>query len=138
LQGTARLVEIANITYQGVEEMTPVMHFAGQTKRLVMSPQQVQEMLEITGTILYPHWIGTRILLQPKSSGDHTSISISAPSATRRGQPMPAFVSEDRRGWYLALSVVGILMAASVAFALLNLETVIASVQLLRDNWFLR
>jgi hypothetical protein len=33
LEGMARHVVIANVTYQGVEEMTPVLHFVGQTKR---------------------------------------------------------------------------------------------------------
>ena len=145
LEGLARQVEIANITYQGVEEMAPVMHFVGQSKRMVMSPEQVNEMLEITGTVLAPKWVGTRILLQPHESGGEFYIRIEPLTAKQRGRPMPTYVSEDRRGWILALSVVIIILVASLIIASLDLsplfaalEQVRATVDEMRDTWLRR
>ena len=74
LAGMARQVVIANVTYQGIEEMRPVLHIEGQTKRLVLSPEQVNQLIEITGTALLSRWIGIAI---PSSSGTHTSFEIS-------------------------------------------------------------
>ena len=138
LDGTPRQVEIANVTYQGVEEMTPVLHFVGQTKRLVLSARQVEEMLQITGTILYPHWIGTHIILHPHVTNGETSIALKPVTKGQRGRPMPTYVSEDRRGWGLALSVVMILLVASALFTWLNLEILLATLQELRNTWLPR
>lgn len=137
LDGAPRRVIIANVTYQGIEEMTPVLHFVGQTKRLVLSAEQVEQVIAITGTLLYSRWVGTPLILSPDTVGQATTISIQ-PVSGRRGQPMPVQLSEDRRGWILALTVVSILLLISATFAILNLETLLASLQLLRDNWPLR
>lgn len=146
LEGQTRRVEIANVTYQGVEAMTPVLHFVGQTKRLVMTPQQATQMLEITGSILHDQWIGVTILLQPRITKQESLILIQPVSRKSRGQPMPIYLSDDRRGWLLALSIVGILLTISLTLANINLGTVVNTVldtlqtylQQLRDNWPLR
>jgi hypothetical protein len=138
LEGIARHVIVANVTYQGVEEMAPVLHFAGQTKRLVLSAEQVGQMIEITGTTLFPQWVGVAIILQPHVAQNGSSILIKAVTAKMRGQPMPVYVSEDRRGWIMALSVVGLLLSSSIIFAALNITTILAAIQQLRDIWPLR
>jgi hypothetical protein len=138
LEGRARHVVITNVTYQGVEEMTPVLHFAGQSKRLVLSSDQVRQMIEITGTTLFPQWIGVSIVLQPRTTPKESFILIKPLNPRQRALPMPVYVSEDRRGWYLALTVVGLLLAVSILYAALNAATLLATVQQLRDNWPLR
>jgi hypothetical protein len=137
-----RQVIIANVTYQGVEEMVPVLHFEGQTKRLVLNREQAAQLLAITGTVLHQRWIGLPIILQPPKSASKgdvpAAITIRAVGAKSRAHPMPVVISEDRRGWYLALVVVGLLLSASTVFALLNLDSILATLQLLRDNWLPR
>jgi hypothetical protein len=138
LQGIARQVVIANVTFQGVESMTPVLHFVGQSKRLVLTPEQVAQTIEITGTSLFPQWIGIELILQPQKSKSQTSIVIKAVTPKQRGQPMPVYVHEDKRGWRLALIVVGSLIAASSLYVVLNITSLLAVIQELRDNWPLR
>ena len=142
LEGHTRRVEIANVTYQGVEAMTPVLHFVGQTKRLVMTPEHAKQMLEITGSILHAQWIGVTIILQPRITKQESRILIHPVSRKRRGQPMPIYVLDDRRGWLLALSIVGILLAISLTLANIDLnillDTFLTTLQQLRDNWPLR
>ena len=52
LGGRPRRVIIANVTYQGIEEMTPVLHFAGQPKRLALTRPMAQQLTAATGTSL--------------------------------------------------------------------------------------
>lgn len=138
LEGMARHVVIANVTYQGVERMIPVLHFVGQSKRLVLSPDQVEQIIDITGTTLLPQWKGTTIVLQPGKGKDAAHILIKSITQNKHARPMPIYMPDDKRGWYFALTVVGTLLAASVAYAALNIESILAAVQQLRDNWLLR
>lgn len=138
LQGSTRHVVVTNVTYQGVEAMTPVLHFAGQTKRLVMTPEHVSQMVEITGSILHEQWLGCHLLLQPRVAKRESSILIKAVTRNARGKPMPHFLSDDRRGWIMALSVVGILFVFSIVVAMLNSDVLLASWQQLQDYWPLR
>jgi hypothetical protein len=138
LQGIARQVVIANVTYQGVESMTPVLHFVGQSKRLVLTHEQVTQMVEITGTSLFSQWIGISVILQPQKSKGQTSIVIKAVTLRQRGQPMPVYVHEDKRGWRLSLIVVGSLITASSLYVVLNITSLLAAFQELRAYWPLR
>ena len=138
LVGLPRHVIISNVTYQGVEEMTPVLHFEGQSKRLVLSPEQIAKIIDISGTLLYPQWIGLAIILQPPKSDTDDTIIIRAVDPHKHAKPMPVYVSEDRRGWVIALAAVALLLGASVLYAALNMPAILVGLQQLRDNWLLR
>src|SRR5688572_10671203 len=94
LESAARQVVISNVTYQGVEEMTPVLHFDGQTKRLVLSPEQAGQVIEITGTPLLPQWIGVALILQPYTTKGESRIDIRASGPKKRAASMPIYISE--------------------------------------------
>lgn len=138
LAGAARQVVIANVTFQGVEAMTPVLHFVGQTKRLVLTPEQAQQMLEITGTSLFPQWHGVALILQPKRTKKQSTIEVKAVTAHQRGQPMPIATTEDKRGWRLSFAVVSLLLLLSTLYAAINATQLLTVIQQLRDNWPLR
>jgi hypothetical protein len=138
LEGVPRQVVIANVTFQGLEAMMPVLHFAGQTKRLVLSPDQVREMVEITGTTLFPQWIGVPVILKPEVVQKQTTIHLKAATSKLHAQPMPVAITDDKRGWRLSLIVVGVLLFLSTLYALLNASMLLTIVQQLRDNWLLR
>jgi hypothetical protein len=118
--------------------MTPVLHFAGQTKRLVLSPEQAGQVIEIAGTPLFPQWIGISLILQPHTTTGESRIDIRAPGPKKRAPAMPVYISEDKRGWYFALSVVGILLCVSLLYAALNFATILTALQEMRDYWPLR
>lgn len=134
LEGAPRQVVIANVTYQGIEEMTPVLHFEGQSKRLVLSPEQTGKLIEITGTALFRQWVGTAIILKPQTTKGDSTILIQAVNPKRRTRAMPVYVPEDRRGWYLALIVVGLLLLASIIYVALNANAILGGIQQLHDN----
>jgi hypothetical protein len=138
LEGAARQVVIANVSFQGLEAMTPVLHFAGQSKRLVLSPEQVREMVEITGTTLFPQWIGVPVVLKPETVQKQTTIHLKAATSNLRVRPMPVAITDDKRGWRLAFIVVASLLFLSTLYALLNASMLLPIIQQLRDNWLLR
>lgn len=138
LAGAARQVVIANVTFQGVEAMAPVLHFVGQTKRLVLTPEQVRQMIDITGTSLFPQWYGVAVILHPKTSKKQGTIELKAVTAHPRAQPMPIVITEDKRGWRLSFAVVGLLLLLSTLYATINAATLLTAIQQLRDNWPLR
>lgn len=77
---THRLV-ISNISYQGVEEMRPVLHFEGLTKRLVLTQQQSYDMIRLTHSSIPTEWIGETVLLEPVHVGGDAVIEILSPWA---------------------------------------------------------
>lgn len=85
LEGRARRLVIANVSYQGVEEMRPVLHFEGMNKRLVLSASQSTDMIRMTHTAIPSDWIGESVVLRPERSGSHHFIKIDSPSARPRG-----------------------------------------------------
>jgi hypothetical protein len=138
LEGKPRQVVISNVTYQGIEEMSPVLHFVGQTKRLVLSAEQANRVIEIAGTPLFPQWIGTSLVLLPSTSKGESRILIEAPDKKPRASVMPHYVSEEQRGWYFAFVVVGFLLSLSMIYVAFNFAPLLAAFQELRDNWLLR
>jgi hypothetical protein len=58
LDGKPSKAQIANVTFQGIEAMQPVLHFTGHAKRLTLTPAQSRQMVTITGTTIVTQWIG--------------------------------------------------------------------------------
>jgi hypothetical protein len=111
-----RRLVISNVSYQGLEAMTPVLHFEGQSKRLVLSAQQVSQLVELTGTSLFQQWRGRTIVLVPPKKPQDQEIRITAAHAGQKAQPMPDDLHTDRREWRMALIIVGLIALSSAAY----------------------
>lgn len=122
LEGHPRWLRVANVTTQGVEELVPVLHFEGTTKRLVLTPSQSQQVIAITGSTIFSEWVGQTLVLQPRRSGGVTQISIQPPDGPVRGHAMPTPRTDDERGWRLTLIVVGLIALASLTYVAFNLS----------------
>ncbi len=58
-------VTIQNVSWQGVEELAPLLHFREfPSKRLLLDPQQQQALMQITNSTETRAWIGQVLLLQ--------------------------------------------------------------------------
>jgi hypothetical protein len=95
-------------------------------------------MIDITGTSLFPQWIGMTVILQPQTSQGQASILLMAVTPHQRGRPMPVSVTEERRGWRFASLAVGFLLTVSIVYATINMTAILTVIQELRDNWPLR
>ncbi len=81
LGSRAQRLVISNISYQGVEEMRPVLHFEGLTKRLVLTQQQSFDMIRLTRSSIPTDWIGETVILKPVRIASETTIEIHGPWA---------------------------------------------------------
>jgi hypothetical protein len=89
LHGREREWIVANISYQGLEDMVPVLHFEGMTKRLVLDQEQSRQMVALTRTALPEEWIGAHIRVTPRRKADSDGIDITAAtlaSSTEQGR----------------------------------------------------
>lgn len=112
---------IANVSYQGVERLRPVLHFAEHGKRLILNPRQCDELAALTGSAVPREWIGRRVVLEPYEDEGGPSIAIlsSMPRRLfrppRRRQIDPAVRAKQRRTT-LALLLITVSLLAAVAY----------------------
>lgn len=122
LAGRPRQVRIANVTTQGLEELVPVLHFEGITKRLVLTPAQSQQMIRASGSTIFADWVGRSLVLQPRRVAGEPQIAIQPTGGSVYGHAMPTPRTDDQRGWRLAWIVVGLLALASLTYIAFNLS----------------
>ena len=117
LDGAPRRAVIANVSFQGLEEMTPVLHFEGQTKRLVLSPEQTAQAVELMGTSLFHNWIGRPLVLVPvRRRKGPTEIVLAAPTARPRAAAIPTVPQGERKEWRMAITVVAAITLVSTGY----------------------
>ncbi len=107
---------IANVTYQGIEEMTPVLHFAGQPKRLALTRPMAQQLTAATGTSLRAAWMGREILLQPQMGPEGPTIEILPAQGSRASTTIPPRLGPDEHGWRTALAIVLVVAIAGAVY----------------------
>jgi hypothetical protein len=121
LEGRPTRAVIVNVTYQGVEELSPVLHLEGFAKRLVLSSTQSQELMRITGTAILSDWVGHQVELRPVAGGGEKRIAI-RPIRRRRidFRPPRRWLRGERGGWLVALLVVLLFFLASMMYIYYN------------------
>jgi hypothetical protein len=72
LHGATFHVVIQGITFQGLEDLAPVLHFAGApAKHLVLDEDLRRELIAMTQSSLFDDWIGRTVELRPvRQDGD--------------------------------------------------------------------
>jgi hypothetical protein len=118
LQGRARRVEIANISYQGVEELSPVLHFVGMSRRLVLNERQSQAMIDLTGSPRFADWVGYTIELRPAKVASQPTIALHKVEERRKKALWTNQPAGERAGWIMALLVVLILLTFSALYTM--------------------
>lgn len=72
-----RMVTIQNVSWQGLETLTPLLHLREfPTKRLRLEKVQQQELVRITGSPRAEDWIGHTLLLAVRSDKDQLRIHL--------------------------------------------------------------
>jgi hypothetical protein len=108
-------VLISGVSFQGVEELAPVLHFRGPVrKRLVLNATQRRELIALTHSSLCSDWVGRQVELRPIRSNQQAAITILAPT-----RPQARLIEADevgRQGYLpvrtvLLLLLLGLLMA---------------------------
>jgi hypothetical protein len=82
---------VRNVSYQGLENIAPVLHLDGMVKRLVLDPAQSRQMMTLTRSSIPEEWIGARIRLGVTTVADDKTIAITGADipTPRRQWPSP-------------------------------------------------
>ena len=68
-------VTIQNVSWQGLEQVAPLLHLREfPTKRLLLDPIQQQELQEITNSLQWADWIGQTLIIAAQSDHDRLRI----------------------------------------------------------------
>ena len=84
LQGLDLERRIINISYQGIEEMAPVLHLEGVAKRLVLDQALSGQMIALTRSPMPEDWVGARIRLHARGDASNPTIVITATDGSAR------------------------------------------------------
>jgi hypothetical protein len=112
---------IANVSYQGVEQLAPVLHLEGTTKRLVLSPDQVQRLVNLSGTPTFSDWIGMAVILTTAHVDGSDTIGIVAADSGPRPLNAASAAGDLIGARQLAWASVGLLALAALLYTLSGL-----------------
>ncbi len=82
-----RATAIRRVTYEGVEELRPVLYFEGLPKPLVLSGEQARALTRWTGEALCERWIGHAVVLSPAEGGILLGQASAEPPHRQTGRP---------------------------------------------------
>ncbi len=105
LQGMPVRTVITAVSFQGLEELAPVLHLAnGSFKRLALAPEQREALIQVTQSTFCDDWVGCQIELHPSPA----DLLILAPGTPRqRYRPnlraLPKALTIGRAIWPLLL-----------------------------------
>jgi hypothetical protein len=88
---TPVVVTICNVSFQGLEQLTPLLHFTGYPgKVLAPDQQQCRDLVRLTRSALCSEWIGHTILLRTTQQNGATTLVIDAAATTTINAPVLA------------------------------------------------
>ena len=127
LHGIAMRAVIQEVTFQGLEEVAPVLHFASEpAKHLVLDNELRRELIAIVQSSLCEDWIGQAVELRPVQQGGKVRIGLVAPG--RQGT-VQAQVARLRHWQQQQVRAYG-----QTLLLILALLLVLAAVSLLEDS----
>ena len=125
LNGRSRQVMIKAVTFEGVEQFTPLLHFEGVARPLALDPAQRIDMAAVAHSTLTADWVGVALLLCPARGDEGDTIALLPLDATgRRSAPEPGWTPrrDTQPGPRRSLRPVLILLALlALAFAAADL-----------------
>jgi hypothetical protein len=121
-------VTIKNVSLQGVEELSPVLHLNEfPNKRLVIDRIQCQALIRLTGSPLFTGWIGQQIDLTTVTNAGRTAIVIGAPQPENwlwNRASAPANDGVRSQWWTSLLLFIILVLIFSAVYVLDNGDTV--------------
>ncbi len=83
LNGRPRQVVVKAVTMEGVETMTPVLHFEGVARPLTLGLAQRTDMALIARSTLTTDWVGVSLVLRPVKAEGQDVIALQSIDASR-------------------------------------------------------
>lgn len=134
LGGRPRPVLVRNVTLEGIEVLTPLVHFEGLARPLALDLDQRMQIADIARSNLLVDWIGLPLVLRPErnrgfetirlvSRGDHWARSLPPASSGWRRKPV------NRRRIVQMVLITVLLIAAFAAVSLIETLPTLDSLQ---------
>ena len=79
LAGRRMDVTITNVTIEGLESLTPVLHFDGIEKPMALHPGDANDMARITHSAVFHEWIGQTVSIASIDTGNGPRLAIFSP-----------------------------------------------------------
>jgi hypothetical protein len=119
LGGKPRQVFVRSVTLQGVEELTPLVHFEGFGRPLALDLDQRMQMATIAHSAILSDWIGATLILQPDRLAGSETIQLRnvGSSGLRAGGSLDRRTSAPRTRSWLRIVLFALLLAAAFAAA---------------------
>ena len=117
-------VTIQNVSWQGVEQLNPLLHLREfAQKRLLLNQRQMQRLIEIIGSSLDHDWIGHTIQLRAEYDDGELIIALYPMAATHEHftPQHPLFQLHETTRTLLLLALLGLLFG--LVFLLENSTT---------------
>ena len=114
LNGREHRLRVSNVSYQGLENLSPVLHFDGITKRLVLDRTQYRQMIIHTREAVPEDWIGASVVLRPTEMGGETTVVIGSPHGL--GLPSMRATLGSLSEWYVWL-IAAVLVICAIGFS---------------------
>ena len=125
LGGQPRPVLVRNVTLEGLEALTPLVHFEGMARPLALDVEQRMQIAEIARSNLLVDWIGLPLILSPERNGAFDTIRLRS-AQSQRARPLPLASSgwttarHNRRRILHVLLITLLLIAAFYAVSLID------------------
>ena len=119
LEGRVRSAIVCSVSYEGVEDLRPLIRFEGLGRPLALDPVQRLDMARITHSTLLADWVGASVLLRPVRSDGHETIRLVGVEELERlprwVPPAPPRPSLPLRALLRILAVTFLIVAAFAA-----------------------
>jgi hypothetical protein len=129
LNGRPRQVMIKAVTFEGVEQFTPLLHFEGVARPLALDPAQRIDMAALAHSTLTADWVGVALVICPVRGDEGETIALLPLDAGGRRAPEPGWtprrdVPGPRRSLRPVLLLLALLaLAFAAAYLVENLDS---------------
>ena len=118
LAGRRMDVTITNVTIEGLESLTPVLHFDGIEKPMALHPGDANDMARITHSAVLHEWIGQTVSIASIDTGNGPRLAIFSPEQQMLDQPLSRSpqVESRLRQWRTVLYALLLLLIVLFVF----------------------
>ena len=96
---------ITNVSIEGLESLTPVLHFDRFEKPMLLDPGHANDLARITQSAVMEEWIGRSVSIAPIETAEGARLGLFSPTQRTLDQPLsrPPHVDSRLRQWRTVL-----------------------------------
>jgi hypothetical protein len=122
---------ITNVTIEGLESLTPVLHFDRIAKPMILTPGDADDLAYITRSAVMEEWIGQTISIAPIDTEDGVRLAIYPTTMLTLSEPIarPPQIESRLKQWRSILYALLVLLIFLFVFLFENAGDAFARLQ---------